>query len=456
MFNKINNIFLKFNNFFKNKKYLLTISGGVDSMVLLNIFYKILNNNISVAHCNFTILNNKINYNYNLIYNYCKKRNIIFFYKKFNTIKYSNNKNISLQMAARELRYKWFNKLKIKYNYNYIVLGHNLDDSIETFFINIFRKTGIYGLKGINFFINKKYILRPLIYFYKNNIINYALINKINWNNDISNNKNYYFRNKVRNIIIPNIYKNIKLVKNNIKNTILNLKIEYNFINKIIKIYKKKIIINNEKTKEYLFKINIIKLLNLGIKYNNYLLYKIFYKYYFYDINIYNKLLILKTGKYYISKNRKYKIIKNKNYIFLLLNNNKNKINLKINKLKKYNIKILNKKYIINLKLKNNKNLKLCNINYIYINYNKIKLPLYIRNWEKGDYIINNNKKILINKILKKYKILSFNKNNILLLLNYNNEIICTLNYLKIINNNYFIKNKNKKILILNFLNLNE
>ncbi|WGH27075.1 MAG: tRNA lysidine(34) synthetase TilS [Candidatus Shikimatogenerans bostrichidophilus] len=316
MFNKIKNIFLK--KKFNNKKFLLAISGGVDSIVLFNIIYKIFykykqKDKISIIHCNFNL--NKKNKTYNLIKKICKKKKIKLFYKKFNTKLYSKKKKISIQMAARELRYNFFFKIKKKYKYNYILLGHNLDDSIETFFINLFRKTGLYGLKGIEFISKKKKILRPLIYFYKKDIINYAIINNLKWYEDVSNNKNIYLRNKIRNIILPIIYKNFLYVKKNIVNTINNIKLEYKFIKNKIKDYKKKIII---KINNFNFKLKIKKLIK--IKYYQYFLFKIFKKYGFNDYKIFKKLPFFKNKKKIYSKNKKFVITKINNYIYFKLN----------------------------------------------------------------------------------------------------------------------------------------
>ncbi|WOX79100.1 tRNA lysidine(34) synthetase TilS [Candidatus Shikimatogenerans bostrichidophilus] len=443
MIDKIKNFFLLKN--LLNNKFLLAISGGVDSMVLLNILNKILNKkNISVAHCNFNINKSNINYNYNLIYKICNQNKIKFFYKNFKTKKFSKKKKVSIQLSARILRYKWFMNLKKKYNYNYIILAHNLEDNIETFFINLFRKTGLYGLKSINKI--SKNLLRPLISISKKDIINYAIKNKIKWINDISNFKNIYLRNIIRNNIIPNILKILYKynIKKNINNTIKNLQLEYNFIKESINYFKKKIIIYN-KNKNFIFKININKLLKLKINYNNYLLYKIFYKFGFKDIRIFNNLLNINTGKYFLSNNKKYKLIRNRKYIILIYNV-KNNINILIPKIGNYKIE---DNLLINLKLINNKNINNNKNKYIYLNIKKIKFPLYIRNWRKGDYFLKNKKKIVINKILKKNKITSFEKNFIYLLLNNNKEIICTINKIKIINNYYLNNFNNNNILIL-------
>ncbi|MDH3003814.1 MAG: tRNA lysidine(34) synthetase TilS [Candidatus Shikimatogenerans sp. JK-2022] len=241
-----------------------------------------------------------------------------FFFKKFNTLKYSKKKKISIQMAARILKYKFFFKIKKKYNFNYILLAHHLDDKIETFFINLLRKTGLYGLKSMNIFSYKNNIIRPLLKFYKTDIIKYAINNNIKWLNDKSNYKNYYLRNKIRNIILPIIYKKIINSKLNIVNTIKNLNLEYKILNNIIKKFKNKIL--KKKKKKIL--ININKLLKF--KYYNYFLYKIFKKYYFNDFKIFKKLPFLNNNKKIYSKKNKYILIKKKKYILFLKKKNIN------------------------------------------------------------------------------------------------------------------------------------
>ncbi|WGH25836.1 MAG: tRNA lysidine(34) synthetase TilS [Candidatus Shikimatogenerans bostrichidophilus] len=152
-----------------------------------------------------------------------------------------------MQMAARKLRYDWFLKIINLYKYDYLIIGHHLDDSIETLFINLFRGSGIYGLKGINklLIFKKKKILRPFINFKikKKQILNYANKNKIKWINDVSNLKNIYFRNKIRNKIIPFLEQNIFNFKKKIIKTLNNINLEYNFIKEIITYYTKKIFV---------------------------------------------------------------------------------------------------------------------------------------------------------------------------------------------------------------------
>ncbi|MDH3004989.1 MAG: tRNA lysidine(34) synthetase TilS [Candidatus Shikimatogenerans sp. JK-2022] len=440
MYNKIKSFFL--NNKYKNKKFLIAVSGGVDSMVLLYILNKIINKNISVCNCFFNLTNN--NLHTLLVFNYCYNNNIKFFFKKFNTLKYIKKKKISIQMGARILRYNLFNNIIKKYNYNYLITAHHIDDNIETFFINLLRGSSIYGLKGIKSF--NKYIIRPylILNINKKNIIKYAINNNIKWINDKSNFKNIYLRNKIRNIIIPILKLNFKNFYIYILKTLNKLNIEYNFIKCYINYIINKILIKKKILNIYYLYIKISNLIK--IKYYEYILYRYFIRYGFHNIEIFKKIPILRVGKNLYSNNYKYKIIKDRGKIIFTKN-----IIIKIKKKINYPSKI----YINNIKIIFNLNKKkkiIYKKKFIYINFDIISPPLYIKNWEEGDNFIYKNKIININKIFKKLNISKFYKDKILFLVDINNTILSSLNKILIYNNTYLIKNNTNKILFFNFL----
>ncbi|MDH3004730.1 MAG: tRNA lysidine(34) synthetase TilS, partial [Candidatus Shikimatogenerans sp. JK-2022] len=357
--------------------------------------------------------------------------------------KYKKKKKISIQMAARKLRYKWmFNILKKK-KIHYLLTGHHIDDNIETFFLNILRKSGLYGLKSIKY-LNKK-ILRIYIKLNinKKKINEYAFKKKIKWYEDKSNKKSKYLRNIIRNKVLPCINKYLLNFNTSLNKTIINLNLEYNFIKYYIQRICKKIILNKKKYNQNIKIIKIKKLIK--IKYYYYILFKFFFKYGFKDIKVFKNLPFLKSGKVINSQNNKYKIIKSKD-ILIFFKNKKYKIKKKIIKFGK--IKINDFLSLNMILLKKNKKKK----NYIKINYKKLKLPLFIRNWENGDCFYEKKKKIKLNKIFKKKKISIFDKKYIFLLIDKNNNIICTINRILIFNNNYNINKKNKKILYIKFL----
>ena len=134
----------KIDNNFESKKYLLAVSGGVDSMVMLHTFQQT-DLNFTVAHCNFNLRAEESASDTIFVEEYCKENDINLHVKSFDTIKYASLNKVNIQIAARELRYHWFYDLIRDYRYDYIVTAHHLNDQIETFFINSLRAPGVNG-----------------------------------------------------------------------------------------------------------------------------------------------------------------------------------------------------------------------------------------------------------------------------------------------------------------------
>jgi len=179
---------------------LAAVSGGVDSMVLCDLLLKT-NKKFSIAHCNFQLRGNESENDEKFVWDYCIQNQIEFYSTKFNVKEFKQSGNYSTQMAARELRYSWFTRLMKEHGFDYLVTAHHLNDSLETFMINLSRGTGIEGLKGIPLLKNN--IFRPLYNSSKNEILHYAKENKIEWQEDVSNSGNDYKRNKIRHYITP-------------------------------------------------------------------------------------------------------------------------------------------------------------------------------------------------------------------------------------------------------------
>jgi len=188
--------------FQQSDKILLTISGGIDSMVMLDLFQKA-NIKIAVAHCNFGLRSNESDGDEKLVFDTCIKNNIEFFTIKFHTKAFAEEKKISIQMAARQLRYDWFNKIALENNCQLIATAHHQNDVAETMLINMTRGTGISGLHGISAKNNN--IIRPLLFTNKVEITAYANENKIAFREDSSNKKDDYWRNKIRHLVIPKL-----------------------------------------------------------------------------------------------------------------------------------------------------------------------------------------------------------------------------------------------------------
>ena len=183
-----------------NPKILVAVSGGVDSMALCDLFSKS-NLNYSIAHCNFQLRGNDSDVDEKFVENYCIENQVEFHSKKFNVMELKQSGNFSTQMAARELRYNWFRELMNEYEFDFLATAHHLNDSLETFLINLSRGTGIEGLTGIG--LQQNEIIRPLYNFSKKEILDYAEKKQIRWREDSSNAENNYVRNKIRNQIVP-------------------------------------------------------------------------------------------------------------------------------------------------------------------------------------------------------------------------------------------------------------
>ena len=227
----IEQLFLAEINPHKECNFVLAISGGIDSMVLANLF---LSNklNFSIAHCNFQLRGKESDDDELFINKWCSEKDIKLYNKKFSTEDYCKNNKLTIQMGARELRYEWFRELVDKEKHDFIVTAHHIDDQLETFIINSIRGTGIDGLVGIPDKINK--IIRPLLMISKDQIKEYSEVNKINYREDSSNDKEDYLRNKIRHSVIPYLKSDDDNVLLKFKTTIENLNSTKIFVKKVI------------------------------------------------------------------------------------------------------------------------------------------------------------------------------------------------------------------------------
>src|SRR6185437_12021796 len=159
----------------------------------------------NVAHCNFNLRGKEADNDEKFVVEFCKKNKIKCFTKAFKTTNYAEKKGISIQMAARELRYTWFNELITEHNFDYLLTAHHANDNIETFFINLLRGSGINGLKAI--LPKKDRTIRPLLFATRAEIEAYIAENKILYREDSSNREDKYLRNHLRLQVIPALKK---------------------------------------------------------------------------------------------------------------------------------------------------------------------------------------------------------------------------------------------------------
>lgn len=186
--------------FLDQKKLFLAVSGGLDSMVLLHLIQQ-LPFDIAVLHCNFQLRGMESFGDQEFIQNYCNLNNIPIYCTQFDTQAFAKDYKLSTQVAARDLRYNWFYELLEAEQFDYILTAHHADDNLETFIINLSRGTGLDGLVGIPEQNDK--IIRPLLPFSREEILQYAEQNSIQWREDSSNASTKYLRNKIRHDLVP-------------------------------------------------------------------------------------------------------------------------------------------------------------------------------------------------------------------------------------------------------------
>ncbi len=185
---------------YTKRKYLLAVSGGVDSVVLVALF-KDLGLDFAIAHCNFQLRGVDSDADERSVSILTQKIHKDFFLKRFDTESYADSQKVSIQMAARELRYKWFQELTDEKGFDFIVTAHHKNDLAETILLNLVKGTGHAGLAGIKA-VNGR-LLRPLLIFEKRELEGFAEQHGLNWREDSSNSLDKYQRNHLRLNVMP-------------------------------------------------------------------------------------------------------------------------------------------------------------------------------------------------------------------------------------------------------------
>ena len=190
----------RYNLIVEGDKVILALSGGIDSMVLADLLLKTKVEFVA-AHCNFHLRGDESNGDDWFVRKFAEKRGIQCFVKHFETEKYAAKYGISIEMAARDLRYAWFEQLRLQLGYDKIAVAHHADDQAETFFINLLRGAGLNGLKGMK--PQNGVVIRPLLWASREQIRKYAVENHIVWREDHTNVESVYLRNRIRNQLLP-------------------------------------------------------------------------------------------------------------------------------------------------------------------------------------------------------------------------------------------------------------
>jgi len=278
---------------FKNKKFLLAISGGVDSMVLGYLFSKI-GLRFEAAHVNYQLRGQDSERDQKLVESFCNEKNIIF--HLYNVTEKDEKPENSIELWAREIRYKFFFDILKKQNLDFLVTAHHLNDQLETFLINLSKASGISGLCGIP--NNKNKILRPFLHITKNQIHDFAKLNDINFGEDYTNKSKNFLRNKIRHDIVTEIEKINPHFWKNFDKSISHLNIAKDFIAEQINKILTEITISQNKNEVILDKEKLSHQ-------SEFVKYEILKKYNFLSLNEQKKIFLAQNGSIFKGKTLK-------------------------------------------------------------------------------------------------------------------------------------------------------
>ena len=439
MINKFNNFLNSIISNASDKKYLLAVSGGMDSMAMLYLFQNS-NLDFAVANVNFNLRAEESDGDSLFVKEYCEANSIKLHYINVNTSKYAKENGISTQMAARDLRYNWFDELCIENKYDKVGIAHHLDDQVETLLINLLRGTGIAGMHGIS--TNKDFLLRPLLFTDRNKIEQFINQNNIPYREDSSNASNKYQRNYIRHNILTEFKKLRPDFSNSINNSIAKLKEVEDYaqyylekdINNIVSKNGDKISINIKA----LLKSNSPKLV----------LYTYLRDFSFNESHIIDILSCIadnKIGAIIQSSENEAHI--DREYIFIS-SRDIIKINTEAEIDSLFDTNWIDNDIIIENNFKGN--YKINDSSLAFIDYNKLQFPLTIRNWKQGDYFypLGMKTKKKLSDFFIDNKIPNLEKENIKLLCN-GEQIVWIIGHR--IDNRYSITNKTNDILKLKY-----
>ena len=392
--------------FLKGKKLLLAVSGGVDSLVLCHLLY-VEKLDFEMIHCNFKLRGEQSDLDEAFVKNISRQYHIPLYTKSFKTDEFAKTNKLSIQMAARELRYSWFKSIVEQYNFDFLLTAHHADDNLETFLINLSRESGLKGLTGIPEKEGK--LIRPLLPFSKQEIEAYALQNKLVWRHDKSNCDTKYLRNKIRRQIIPLLKQLNPNFLHSFNNTLEHLKGSEKIVDDHLKMIRKEVIETNRENPVDIIKFNAKKLLQLAD--NSTYLYKLFFKYGFKHIKDLKSLLTSQSGKQLVSKT--HRLVKHGDYLLL------SKLPLThfnvIHQIREgqKSLKLDHQKLLVDPAYLSEKRNTVA-----YFDKDLIEFPLTVRKWQKGDYFypkgMKGKKKL--SKFFKDKKFSLIEKENIWLL----------------------------------------
>ena len=353
-------------------KLLLAVSGGVDSVVLAHLCHTA-KLDFAIAHCNFNLRGEESDSDEKFVVELAGSLNAEVFTEHFNTLNFAENHKISVQMAARDLRYKWFSELSSSRQFDYILTGHHANDNLETFLINLIRGTGPEGLAGIKHV--RENIVRPILSFSRSEIESYAINNNYKWREDSSNASDKYMRNKIRKQIIPVMEEINPQLLDGFSKTQEHLQESLDLVEDYLSLLYPKLV--QKDTYGYAINIEFLK----KIPNQKQILYQLLKSFGFTEWNDVYDLLEAQTGKMVISDS--HRLIKDREKLLLTEHNDQIEDN-------QYHLDKEEELVMIpgmgTFHIGKVDQLGQISNNCIYVPERKLNFPLTIRKWRKGDF----------------------------------------------------------------------
>ena len=396
--------------FLQGKKLLLAVSGGLDSMVLVHLFQQ-LNYEIVVLHCNFQLRGLESFEDQQFIQEYSNTNAIPFVFTQFDTEAFAADCKVSIQVAARELRYSWFYEQLAIQKGDFILTAHHADDNLETFLINLSRGTGLEGLTGIP--AQNEKVIRPLLSFSRQQMEEYASVNKLKWREDSSNASDKYLRNKIRHHLVP-------LLKELNPNFISSFEKTQSFLSEAqelvddaaIMVYQQ---VAREEGEDIYF--DLVRLLQLP-NYSSYL-YQWLKEFGFTAWDDIYELVTSQSGKQVLAPY--FRLIKNRDCLILSpLPSQENQQEFKIESIES---KV---KFPLNLDFSTVSKIGVASNSTIFVDQDKLVFPLTLRHWNEGDVFQPfgmEGKSKKVSKLFKDEKLSLIDKEKVWLLCS-NNQVV--------------------------------
>lgn len=392
----------------QQKTYLLAVSGGVDSMVLADLF-QVSGFNFQIAHINYHLRNEDSKLDQKLVSNFCDQHQIPF--HLYDVSEVDKKPENSIQNWARELRYRFFREIQKKENLDFLVTAHHLNDQLETFIINLSKASGIRGLSGIP--KNENGIIRPLLDFSKEEIYDFAKQNQIEFREDQSNQKTDYLRNKIRHNIVTELEKVNPDFLTNFSKSINYINQAKDFIDESVNEKIEVLKINSSKNQIIIDKQKFSEESEL-------IRYEILKRFGFNDENEMQKVLTAQTGSSFF--NSEFHLIINRNELIF-----SDKLEVRSEDLEEVLLEIVDDEIVIPQNIKSEiQEFGTC---FWKIDKNKIQIPLKLRKKQEGDlfFPIGMIGKKKISKFFKDEKLSILAKQKIWLLCDTNDQILGVL-----------------------------